>query len=122
MEVRARSRFQRLSASKARPLARRLRGLPVAEALALTQFSKMKAAQYLGKALKSAIANAQNNADLSVDALRVKDAIINEGPRMKRHWPRARGSASPIHKRMCHLEIVLTDGVAAGETVEQAGA
>lgn len=111
-----------MAASKARPLARRLRGLPVAEALALTQFSKMKAAQYLGKTLKSAIANAQNNADMSVDALRVKEAIVDEGPRLKRHWHRARGSASPVMKRLCHVEIVLTDGVAAVATAAKAGA
>lgn len=110
MDVVATSRFTRLAASKARPLARRLRGLPVADALALTQFNKMKAAFYLGKTLKSAVANAQNNADLSVDTLRVKDAIVNEGPRLRRYWPRARGSAGPVRKPLCHVRIVLTDG------------
>ncbi|MCE9614127.1 MAG: 50S ribosomal protein L22 [Lentisphaerae bacterium] len=110
MEVTAQAKYTRLSPDKARPLARRLQGLPVADALALTQFSKMKAAFYLGKTLKSALANAQNNADLSVDTLRVKEAIINEGPRLRRFWPRARGSAGPVRKRLCHVRIVLTDG------------
>ncbi len=120
MDVIANARFQRLSANKARPLARSLRGLPVAEALALTQFSKMKAAQYLGKTLKSAIANAQNNADLSVDTLRVKEAIIDEGPTQRRFWPRARGSAGPVTKRTCHVKIVLTDGQAGAVGAAQA--
>ncbi len=109
-----------MAASKARPLARRLQGLPVAEALAMTQFSKMKAAAYLGKTLKSAVANAMNNADLSVDTLRVKEAVVDEGPRMRRSWPRARGSASPIMKRLCHVRIVLTDGRSAESTAAQA--
>ena len=110
MDVLAKSKFQRMSASKARPLAQRLRGLPVSEALALTQFNKMKAASYLGKTLKSAIANALHNAELSVDTLRVKEILINEGPRQRRFWPRARGSAGPVLKRLCHVQVVLTDG------------
>ena len=39
----------------------------------------------------------------------MKKAVVDEGPRMKRFWPRARGSASPILKRMCHITVVLTD-------------
>lgn len=113
MEVVAKAKFQRMSPSKARPLARQLAGLPVNEALALTQFSKLKAGTYIGKTLKSAIANAQNNADLSVDSLRVKEAIVDEGPRLRRFWPRARGSAGRVRKRLCHVKIVLTDGQAS---------
>ena len=109
MQVEATMRFARLSPSKARPVARLISGLPVSEALKITQFSPQKAATLLGKTLQSAIANAQNNAELEVDALRVKEAIVNEGPRLRRYWPRARGSASPIRKRMCHIRIVLTD-------------
>ena len=110
MDVTATARFVRLSPLKARDLARRLSGLPVSEALKVTELSPRKAAALIGKTLKSAISNAENNADLQVDALRVKTAVVDEGPRMKRHWPRARGSASPIQKRMCHIRVVLTDG------------
>jgi len=109
MEVSAKARFLRLSPSKARDLAGKMRGLPVSEALKLVDFSKRKAASLIGKTLKSAIANAENNASLAVDDLRVSEAVIEDGPRLKRHWPRARGSASPIKKRMCHIRIVLTD-------------
>lgn len=110
MDVTATTRFSRLSPLKARPLARKLRGLPVSEALQITQFSKRKAAIVLDKTLRSAIANAENNAELEVTALHVKEAIIDEGPRQRRYWPRARGSASPITKRTCHVRVVLTDG------------
>lgn len=110
MDVTAKTKFVRMSPTKARDLAVRLRGMPVAEALAVVQFSERKGARYLGKTLKSAIANAENNAKLDVDGLTVKEAVIGEGPRMKRHWPRARGMVSPIMKRMCHIRVVVTDG------------
>ena len=110
MDVMAITKFSRLSPLKARPLARKLRGLPVSEALQVTQFSKRKAAKVLDKTLRSAIANAQNNAELEVASLHVKEAIIDEGPRQRRYWPRARGSASPITKRTCHVRVVLSDG------------
>jgi large subunit ribosomal protein L22 len=104
-------KYARLSPLKARDLARRVQGLPVTEALKVTDFSERKAAILLGKTLKSAIANAENRAKLSADKLRVKLAVIEEGPRMRRYWARSRGSASPILKRMCHIRVVLTDGV-----------
>ena len=111
MDISATTKYARLSTLKARDLARRVQGLPAAEALKVTSFSERKAASLLGKTLKSAIANAENRAKLSVDKLRVKEAVIEEGPRLRRFWPRSRGSASPILKRMCHIRIVLTDDV-----------
>jgi large subunit ribosomal protein L22 len=110
MDVTATVRFVRLAPSKARDLVRRMRGLPVAKALNVTDFSERKGAFYIGKALKSAIANAGKNAKLSVDDLHVKEAVVEEGPRLKRHWARSRGSASPILRRMCHIKVILTDG------------
>ena len=99
MEVTARTKFARLSPSKARDLARKMQGLPVADALKITDFSARKAAGLIGKTLK-----------LAVDELTVKEAVIEEGPRMKRYWSRARGGIRPVKKRMCHIKIVLTDG------------
>ncbi len=110
MEVKAITKFARLSPSKARDLARKMQGLPVADALKVTDFSARKAAALIGKTLKSAIANAENNAKLAVDELMVKEAVVEEGPRLKRYWSRARGGIRPIKKRMCHIKIVLTDG------------
>ena len=110
MQVTATTKFVRLSPTKARDLARRVQGLPVSDAMALTDFSPRKAAEMIGKTLKSAIANAQNNENLSADDLVVKEAVVDDGPTMRRYWPRARGGASPIKKRMCHIRVVLTDG------------
>ncbi len=109
MEVQAVTKFVRMSPTKARDLARSLKGLSVSEALNITTIGERKAAFMIGKTLKSAVANAENNEDLDVDDLVVKEAIIDVGPTMKRFWPRARGMVSPIKRRMCHVKIVLTD-------------
>ena len=119
MDIAAKTKFARMAPTKARDLARRVQGLPVSEALKITQFSERKAAALLGKTLKSAVANAENRAKLPVDKLRVKLAVIEEGPRQRRFWARSRGSASPILKRMCHIRVVLTDD--ADETAAPEG-
>ena len=85
-------------------------GKSASEALELLRFIPRKSARLVEKTLKSAIANATNNAKLAADALRVKEAVANEGPRLKRWQPKARGSAGPIIKRTSHVQIVLTDG------------
>ena len=110
MEVTAITRNVRMSAQKGRPLARKCQGLPVSAALQIVEFSPRKAAAVLSKTLKSAVANARNNANLDVDTLKIKLCVFDEGARLRRFWPRARGSASPIAKRLCHCKVVLTDG------------
>lgn len=109
MEVKATMKFVRISPTKCRDLARRMCGKPINEALQITQLSERKGAFNLGKTLRSAIANAQNNAKLDPENLWVAKAVVDEGPRLKRHWPRARGMASPIIKRTSHINIVLSD-------------
>lgn len=111
MEVCAITRNVRLSAQKGRPLAREVQGKSVAEALKIVAFSPLKAAFHLEKTLKSAVANAVNNNSADADALKVKLAVFDEGTRMRRHWARARGSASPIARRLCHVKVILTDSV-----------
>jgi large subunit ribosomal protein L22 len=110
MDIVALTRFVRLTPSKARDLARAMRGKSVPDALRVVEFSDRRAAFYLRKTLKSAIANAENNAKLSAEKLVVKQAVIEEGPRLKRFWPRSRGMVSPIQRRTSHVRIVLTDG------------
>ena len=109
MEIRAVSKYVRLSPTKARDLARAIQGESVADALQLMEVNKRKAAVYIAKTLKSAIANAENNAELSADSLWVSQAVIENGPTLRRFWPRARGSASPIRKKLSHIRVVLTD-------------
>src|ERR1035437_1700104 len=92
MEVKAKSKYVRVSSSKMRSLAQAIQGRPVAEAMQIAQFSPRKAGLLIGRTLKSAVANAENNAKIPVDRLRVKEALIEIGPTLKRSWPRARRS------------------------------
>ena len=109
MEVRALSKNNRISASKGRDLARALQGKKVSEALRITDFSPRKAAVLLSKTIKSAAANAAHNHGLDIDRLFVVKAVFDEGASMRRHWPRARGSASPIEKQTSHITVVVSD-------------
>jgi len=86
--------------------------------LSLLQFSVKKAAGLVSKTLKSAIANAQNNANLAPDDLFVKEATAGEGPTFKRFKSRARGSASPIRKRTSHIRIIVSEGAPANPKAE----
>ncbi len=111
MEVRSIYKYARISPFKAREVTREIQGLPVSAALDLLAFIPKKAAFLIGKTLKSAIANAENNANLKPDVLVVKEAIVGEGPTLKRIMARARGSASKILKRTSHIRIVLSDDI-----------
>jgi large subunit ribosomal protein L22 len=111
MEVRSTYKYARISPFKAREVTREIQGLPVSAALDLLAFTPKKAAFLINKTLKSAIANAENNANLKPDGLVVKEAVVGEGPTFKRIMARARGSASKILKRTSHIRIVLTDEI-----------
>ena len=111
MEVRSIYKYARISPFKVREVTREIQGLPVSAALDILAFTPKKAAFLINKTLKSAIANAENNANLKADGLVVKEAVVGEGPTLKRMKPRARGSGSQILKRTSHIRIVLTDDV-----------
>ncbi len=111
MQVTSTYRYAKISPFKAREVAREIQGLPVSAALDIVAFSPKKAAALINKTLKSAVANAENNANLRVDGLVVKEATVGEGPTMKRMMARARGSGSRILKRSSHIRIVLTDEI-----------
>jgi large subunit ribosomal protein L22 len=111
MQIKAIYRGARISAFKCREVTRAIRGMPVSAALDLLAFTPKKAALLVAKTLKSAIANAENNANLRADKLTVHEATVGEGPTMKRFRPRARGSAGPILKRTSHIRIVVCDDV-----------
>ena len=111
MEVRSIYKYARISPFKVREVTREIQGLPVSAALDLLAFTPKKAAFLIGKTLKSAIANAENNANLKPDGLVVKEAVVGEGPTFKRMMARARGSGSRILKRTSHIRIVLSDEI-----------
>jgi|SRR5581483_3532562 large subunit ribosomal protein L22 len=110
MEARAIQRTVRQSARKMRLVVDQIRGRAVPEAYAILRFSKKLAARQIHKVLKSAVANAEQqarrqNTPLDVDRLRVAYAVVNEGPTLKRYTPAAMGRATPILKRTSHVEI-----------------
>ena len=119
MEVRSLHRYARISPHKARDVAREIQGMPVSVALDVLSFTPRKAAHLIGKTLKSALANAENNHELPVDGLVVKEAVVDVGPTLKRFKPRARGSAGPIRKRTSHISIVLTDEPVTGKQKQE---
>jgi large subunit ribosomal protein L22 len=111
MEVRSIYKYARISPFKVREVTREIQGLPVSAALDLLAFTPKKAAFLINKTLQSAIANAENNANLKPDGLVVKEAVVGEGPTFKRMMARARGSGSRILKRTSHIRIVLSDEI-----------
>ncbi|MFO1448703.1 MAG: 50S ribosomal protein L22 [Opitutaceae bacterium] len=110
MEVQAITRYARMSPKKVREVARTIQGRKAPDAVDLLGFIPRKSARLIVKTLKSAIANAENNNNLSADALTVKSAIVDQGPVLKRFKAGARGTAMPRRKKMSHITIVLTDG------------
>lgn len=114
MEVRSIYKYARISSQKARQVTRAITGMPVSQALSVLDFTPKKAAFLVGKVLRSAVANAENNHELDADELIVRSAVATPGPALKRIMPRARGSASPIKKRMTHITVIL------GEKPEEA--
>ena len=110
METRAYLKGTRLSPQKACLVADVIRGKNVDEAMSFLEFSKKKASMVIRKLLESAIANAENNNNADIDKLLIKSIIVNQGMRLKRIKPRARGRADRITKPTCHIEIILTDG------------
>ena len=121
MQVRSTTKYARISPKKMRDVAREIQGLAVSEALDALTYTPRKAAHLIGKTLKSAIANAENNHELSADELIVGEAVIGEGPTLKRFKPRARGSAGAIRKRTSHIFITLTDEFEAPEEKKRSG-
>ena len=106
--VRARARYVRTSARKARLVSGHLRGKSVQDARAILAFTPREVARDWSKLLESAVANAESNHELLEADLIVRDAYADEGPTIKRFRPRAMGRATPIRKRTSHLTIALT--------------
>ncbi|CAM3023983.1 50S ribosomal protein L22 [Rariglobus hedericola] len=110
MEVQALTRYARMSPKKVREVVRTIQGRKANDAVDLLTLIPRKSARLIVKTLKSAIANAENNNNLSADSLIVKSALVENGPVLKRFKAGARGTAMPRRKKMSHIRIVLSDG------------
>ncbi len=109
MEVKASSRYVRISPKKAREVARVIQGRTASEAMELLRFIPRKSARLLAKTLQSALANAENNHNLSPGGMVISTATVDRGPVLKRFRAGARGSAKPLQKPTSHLHIVLSE-------------
>ena len=106
--TRARASYVRSSAYKAREVLNLIRGKSCADAQDILAFSDRDVAQPIGKVLDSALANAEHNDGLDADELYVSACYADEGPTLKRWRPRARGRATRIRKRTCHITVIVS--------------
>ena len=106
--TRARASYVRSSAYKAREVLDLIRGKSCGEAHDILAFSERDVAQPIAKVLDSALANAEHNDGLDADELYVSACYADEGPTLKRWRPRARGRATRIRKRTCHITVIVS--------------
>ena len=130
-EFRAEARFQRTSPQKAKLVLDTIKGLSVENALNTLMFTRKRIAPVVEKALRSAVQNAsylsqEQGFDLDVDRLVVKQAVANEGPRMKRIRPAPMGRAFRYQRRLAHIIVTVAEkvstptGSSAAETASAA--
>ncbi|AFV02908.1 LSU ribosomal protein L22p (L17e) [Dehalobacter sp. UNSWDHB] len=107
METKAVAKFIRISPRKVRLVVDLIRGKKVEEAMAILKFTPNISAEPVGKVLKSAVANAEHNLEMSPDDLYVTKVFVDQGPTLKRIMPRAQGRADRIRKRTSHITVVV---------------
>jgi large subunit ribosomal protein L22 len=127
MEFRAQTRFVRVSPQKARLVLDLIKGQRVEEALNTLAFTKKRVAARIEKLLRSAVENAnylstEKNIDVDLDDLYVKQAVANDGPRMKRIRPAPMGRAYRYVRRIAHIEILLAERGKNGAEAETVSA
>jgi len=108
-EIKASARFQRTSPLKVRKIVGAVKNKTVEDGLNMLRFMPQKAARLVEKTMRSAVANAENNYDLDVDDLVVRNITADKGPMLKRFRARARGRGTRILKRTAHITVILTD-------------
>ena len=109
MQVSATHKYLRIAPRKVRLVADLLKGKRVSEAQAILRYTVKGAAEPMGKVLRSAIASATHNLQLQEANLYVFKITVNEGPKLKRYRPRARGRAYPIQKKTSHITLILDE-------------
>jgi large subunit ribosomal protein L22 len=118
--TRAQVKNVRMSATKARAVLDLIRGLAVDEAAAILAYTERGAAEVVGRCLDSAIANAEHNDQIDPATLHVSACYADEGRTMYRWRPRARGRATKIRKRTCHITIIVSPMSAQMLAIESA--
>lgn len=109
MEVKAVAKYIRISPQKVRKITGAVKGKPVETALNTLRFMPQKSAGLVGKVLRSAVANADQNENMDVDNLIVRNIFVDQGPTLKRFRARARGRGSRILKRTSHITVIVAE-------------
>jgi large subunit ribosomal protein L22 len=109
MQAKAIARTVGVTPRKARLVVDLVRGKTVVEALEILSVLNKSAVTPVTKVIKSAVANATNNFNMDESSLYIKEAYVDDSIRMRRYLPRAKGSASGLVKRTCHITIVVAD-------------
>ncbi|MBW2439196.1 MAG: 50S ribosomal protein L22 [Deltaproteobacteria bacterium] len=113
MEVRAVSKYVRISPNKVRKLVDDIKGQPVESGLQKLKFMPQKGASILEKIIRSAVANADANADVDIDLLVIRNITADQGPTLKRWKARARGRGTRVLKRTSHITVILAEDSSA---------
>ncbi|NEZ46621.1 50S ribosomal protein L22 [Clostridium niameyense] len=111
MEAKSIVRYVRMSPRKIGVVLDLVRGKDVNEAFAILKYTPKDAAEVVYKALKSAVANAENNLNLDANSLYISEVYACQGPTLKRYQPHAQGRAFGIKKRSSHLTLVVKERV-----------
>jgi len=109
METKAVARYVRISSQKVRKIIDAIKGKPVEVGLDRLKFMPHKAAAIVEKIVRSAVANADQNPDIDVDSLVIRNVMADQGPTLKRFKARARGRGTRILKRSSHITVVLAE-------------
>jgi len=118
MQVTAKVRYLRRGPRKVRRYARLVTGKPLDEARAILSGYTSPAVRELTKVINSAVANGENNLGMDPEELHVEKILVDEGLKMPRLRPRARGRADRYYKRTCHVTVILSDGMDEDEESE----
>lgn len=118
--TRAQVKNVRMSATKARVVLDLIRNLPIDEAASVLTYTERAAAEVIGKLLDSAVANAEHNDQIDPVTLHVSACYADEGRTMYRWRPRARGRATKIRKRTCHITIIVSPMPSEMQAIAQA--
>jgi large subunit ribosomal protein L22 len=103
------ARYVRVAPRKVRLVVDLIRGKGVGEAISILRHTPKAASPVVEKVLNSAIANAEHNYSMNVENLVISAVFVDQGPTLKRFMPRAKGSASKIHKRTSHITVVVSE-------------
>jgi large subunit ribosomal protein L22 len=109
MQVKAVSKYTRISPRKVQKVVGAIKGRPVEKGLEILQLMPQKAAKILEKTIRSAVANADQNQDIDIDLLVIQNIVADQGPTLKRWRARARGRGTRILKRTSHITVTLAE-------------